>query len=63
MLTIVENGKKFWRDEEGLGTLEMILIIAVLVAVVVLFRQKIREVISDLIDTAGEKSQEVFEDK
>ncbi|QWU17416.1 hypothetical protein KP014_09830 [Paenibacillus sophorae] len=63
MLTIVEKSKNFWLDEEGLGTLEMILIIAVLVAVVVLFRQKIREVISNLIDTAGEKSQEVFEDK
>ncbi|MFD1775761.1 Flp1 family type IVb pilin [Paenibacillus rhizophilus] len=62
MLTIVEKSKNFWRDEEGLGTLEMILIIAVLVAVVVLFRQKIKEVISGLIDTAGEKSQEVFED-
>ncbi|AIQ11747.1 Flp1 family type IVb pilin [Paenibacillus durus] len=62
MLTIVEKGKDFWLDEEGLGTLEMILIIAVLVAVVVLFRQKIKEVISNLIDTAGEKSQEVFEE-
>ncbi|AHV96101.1 hypothetical protein G5B47_09505 [Paenibacillus sp. 7124] len=62
MLAIVEKSKSFWRDEEGLGTLEMILIIAVLVAVVVLFRQKIKEVISDLIDTAGEKSQEVFEE-
>ncbi|AKG33674.1 Flp1 family type IVb pilin [Paenibacillus durus] len=62
MLTIVEKSKDFWRDEEGLGTLEMILIIAVLVAVVILFRQKIKEVISNLIDTAGEKSQEVFEE-
>ncbi|WP_025689026.1 Flp1 family type IVb pilin [Paenibacillus zanthoxyli] len=62
MLTFVEKSKDFWLDEEGLGTLEMILIIAVLVAVVILFRQKIKEVISNLIDTAGEKSQEVFEE-
>lgn len=62
MSTIMEKSKSFWLDEEGLGTLEMILIIAVLIAVVVLFRAKIKEVITSLIDTAGTKSQEVFED-
>ncbi|MOA67807.1 hypothetical protein D3C78_1951370 [compost metagenome] len=53
--------KNLWKDEEGLGTLEMILIIAVLIAVVLLFKDKIQEVVEALIKTAGEKSQEVFE--
>ena len=51
----------FWRDEEGLGTLEMILIIAVLIAVVLVFREEIIKVVKSLIATAGDKSQEVFE--
>ena len=55
------NAMGFWRDEEGLGTLEMILIIAVLIAVVLVFREEIVKVVKSLISTAGEKSQEVFE--
>lgn len=53
--------KRFWNDEEGLGTLEMILIIAVLIAVVLVFREEIVKVVKSLISTAGDKSQEVFE--
>ncbi|QUL56089.1 hypothetical protein KDC22_06025 [Paenibacillus tritici] len=62
MLTqMVEGAKSFWKDEEGLGTLEMILIIAVLIAVVLVFREEIVKVVKDLISTAGDKSQEVFD--
>ena len=59
--TMVSTAKSFWKDEEGLGTLEMILIIAVLIAVVLVFREEIVKVVKDLISTAGEKSQDVFE--
>lgn len=59
--TMMEKAKGFWQDEEGLGTLEMILIIAVLITVVLLFRKEIVDLIQALFDTAGEKTQEVFE--
>jgi undecaprenyl pyrophosphate phosphatase UppP len=59
--TFLGMAKGFWKDEEGLGTLEMILIIAVLIAVVLVFREEIIKVVESLIATAGEKSQEVFE--
>lgn len=62
MMTLIAEGvRNFWRDEDGLGTLEMILIIAVLIAVVLVFREEIVKVVKDLISTAGDKSQEVFE--
>lgn len=61
MTLITEGAKRLWKDEEGLGTLEMILIIAVLIAVVLLFKDKILDVVEALIKTAGEKSQDVFE--
>ncbi|KHL96052.1 hypothetical protein QW71_09000 [Paenibacillus sp. IHB B 3415] len=62
MMTLIAEGvRSFWRDEDGLGTLEMILIIAVLIAVVLVFREEIVKVVKDLISTAGDKSQEVFE--
>lgn len=58
---LTEGAKSLWKDEEGLGTLEMIMIIAVLIAVVLLFKDKIQDVVEALIKTAGEKSQEVFD--
>lgn len=58
---IIGSAKRLWKDEEGLGTLEMILIIAVLIAVVLIFREEISNVVKALIKTAGEKSQNVFE--
>lgn len=61
MTNIVGSMKGFWKDEEGLGTLEMILIIAVLIAVVMVFREEIVNVVRALITTAGEKSQKVFQ--
>lgn len=62
MLTqIAEGARGLWKEEEGLGTLEMILIIAVLIAVVLVFREEIVKVVKSLISTAGDKSQEVFE--
>ncbi|KAA9004919.1 hypothetical protein F4V43_09875 [Paenibacillus spiritus] len=54
--------KELWHEEEGLGTLEMILIIAVLVAAVLLFKDKIKDLITKLFAIAGNKSQEVFND-
>lgn len=60
MSLITEGAKRLWKDEEGLGTLEMILIIAVLIAVVLVFREEIIKVVKALITTAGTKSQDVF---
>jgi len=40
---------KFWKDEEGLQTLEILLIIAVIVAIALLFRKTIMEWINKLL--------------
>ncbi|WP_151732993.1 Flp1 family type IVb pilin [Paenibacillus tengchongensis] len=62
MMTLIkESAVRLWKEEEGLGTLEMIMIIAVLIAVVLVFREEIVKVVKSLISTAGSKSQEVFE--
>lgn len=44
--------KGLWHDEEGMGTLEILLIIAVLVVIALLFR----EMIIDWVGTLLEKS-------
>lgn len=43
----------FWRDEKGLGTLEVLLIVAVLVAIAVVFRKWIVAWFQDVIGKAN----------
>ncbi|UJF35953.1 Flp1 family type IVb pilin [Paenibacillus hexagrammi] len=43
----------FWKDEEGLGTLEILLIVAVLVAVAIIFRKWIVSWFQKLIGDAN----------
>jgi hypothetical protein len=45
--------KKFWKDEEGLGTLEILLIVAVLVAIAIIFRKWIVGWFQKLINGAN----------
>ncbi|MFP4697749.1 MAG: Flp1 family type IVb pilin [Eubacteriales bacterium] len=42
--------KRFWQEEDGLGVVEIILIIVVLIALVVLFRDNIERLINKLFD-------------
>jgi Flp pilus assembly pilin Flp len=44
-----------WKDEEGLGTLELLLIVAVLVIVAVAFRKWILSFIKSLFGQANEE--------
>lgn len=47
----MEKLKTFWREEDGIGTVEIILILVVLLMLVVIFRSQITSIIS----TAFEK--------
>lgn len=43
------------QDEEGLGTLEIILIIVVLIGIAILFRDRITEFVENLLDRIGDE--------
>lgn len=43
--------KGFLKDEDGMGTIEIVIIIAVLVALALLFKDKIGEFAEELMDT------------
>lgn len=51
---------RLMKSEEGLGTVEIILIIAVLVTVVLIFKDKISELIESLMGSADTETQKVF---
>ncbi|MDX9797215.1 MAG: Flp1 family type IVb pilin [Arcobacteraceae bacterium] len=50
MGTFKEKIKDLWLNEEGMGTLEILLIIAVLVVIALLFREKIIGWVSTLLE-------------
>lgn len=58
MLTHVYGKVKgFWRNEDGLGMLEMILIIAVIVIIAVIFRTQLKEIVTSLLGKAKSKTE------
>lgn len=40
--------KAFWRDEDAVGVVEVILILVVLIGIVVIFRTKLTSIVNDI---------------
>ena len=56
--------RNFWEEEEGMGTVEMVLIIAALVCVALLFREALVKFIKDALKSVfGEDTQKGTEVK
>ena len=54
--------RAFWHDEDGIGTLEMILIVAVIVVIAVAFRKWIIDWVQKLFNTANDELLRTNED-
>ncbi|GLX67679.1 Flp1 family type IVb pilin [Paenibacillus glycanilyticus] len=52
--------RSFWRSESGLGTLEVILIIAVVIIIALLFKDWIIELIERLMGKADDEADKIF---
>ena len=53
--------RRFWNDERGMGTVEIILIIVVLVGLVIIFRTSITRLVTNVMATITEKSSIITE--
>lgn len=51
---------RFWRDKDGLGTLEIVLICAVIIAVALLFKKQITTILTNLFNDVQTESDKVF---
>jgi len=52
--------QSFWRNEDGIGTLEVLLIIAVIVVIFLLFKDFIMSYVGKLISNSGSKMDEAL---
>ena len=48
--------KQFFREEDGMGTVEIILIIVVLIGLVIIFRNEITDIVQNLFDQITERT-------
>ena len=42
--------QEFWNREEGMGTIEIVLIIVILIALVLMFRNTVVDFVSDILE-------------
>lgn len=55
-MKIIKQFKQFWLEEEGMGTVEIILIIVVLVGLVIIFKNQITAIVNTLFDKITAKT-------
>lgn len=56
---MVHGMKCFWKDESGMGTVEVILIIVVLIGLVIVFKKQISGLVENIFKTIKEDSNAV----
>ncbi len=49
--------KRFWVEEDGIGTVEMILILVVLIALVLIFKNQLTSLVNDIFDKITSQSR------
>ena len=47
--------KAFWDDESGVGVVEMILILVVLIGLVLIFKRQLTNIVNGIFDTINSK--------
>ena len=51
--------RRFWADESGMGTVEVILIIVVLIGLVIVFKEQISGIVEDIFKTIRTETRAV----
>lgn len=59
MKTIITLVKNFWKDESGLSTVEVILILVVLVTLVIIFREEMIDIVEDVFNAITKKVNKI----
>ncbi|MEK3881972.1 Flp1 family type IVb pilin [Paenibacillus sp. PL2-23] len=61
MNKMMNHVKRFMRKEDGIGTLEVILIVAVVIIIALLFKDWIVALVQDALDKADNDARKIFE--
>lgn len=57
--SFMEQFKQFLREEDGIGVVELILILVVLIGLVLIFKDSLRELVTEIFETITEGAADV----
>ena len=60
MQVLKQAWKDFWLDESGMGVVEIILIIVVLIAMVIIFKEQITELVNNIWKSINESAKKIY---
>jgi len=52
--------KKFWKDESGIGVVEVVLILVVLIGLVIIFKNQLTSIMNNIFDKIESKTTSLF---
>ena len=58
--SIFEEGAAFFIEEDGVGVIEVVLILVVLIGLVIIFKQQINKLLQDIFKQINSQSREVY---
>ena len=56
----MRNLRSFIKEEDGMGTVEIVLIIVVLIALVALFKTAMKEVVNDIVGQIKKNASNIY---
>ncbi len=59
-MNLITECKEFWNDESGLGTIEIVLILVVLVGMVIIFKKQITTLLNNIFKQINNQAKEVY---
>lgn len=52
--------KRFWKEEDGVGVVEIILILVVLIGLVLIFKNQLRALVNDIFNQIQTQSSGIY---
>lgn len=56
---IIKSVKKFWNEEDGMGVVEIVLIIVVLIGLVIIFKSQITSLVNKLLSKMTSQANKI----
>ena len=52
--------REFWKDEQGVGVIELVLVLVVLIGLVIIFKKQITTLLQNIFKEINSQSNEVY---
>ena len=52
--------REFWKDEQGVGVIELVLVLVVLIGLVIIFKKQITNLLQNIFKEINSQSKEVY---